>query len=94
VPAAVLGGQRGWVGGTAGTSALRAGWRECLLDMKKQKLCRLSAIGWDGRHALDREAELASFVRIKKPDEEAPRTAGAHLVRYTGLDKSDCTNER
>lgn len=65
---------------------------ECLLDMKEQKLCRLSAIGWDGRHALDREVELAPFVRIRKPDEETMQTVGSHLVRYTDLDKSGHMN--
>jgi len=65
---------------------------ECLLDMKTQKLCRLSAIGWDGRFALDRKVELAPFARIRKPDQEALQTVGSHLVGYTDLDKSGHMN--
>jgi len=65
---------------------------QCLLDMKKQQMCRLSAIEWDGRFTLNREVTLGAFTRLKGSNAGSMHKFGIHVVGYTDLDKSGHMN--
>ncbi|MBR5420457.1 MAG: hypothetical protein IK115_04845 [Lachnospiraceae bacterium] len=59
----------------------------CIVDLEKKRISRLSAIGYDGSLALERENPTPEYTHIEQ-SAEGMEEIYSHRVRYTDLDNN------